>query len=88
MRLIIIIYDLIFLSIRKTHICLIHSDKNLHKNQLFSHGVHNSRVFNRTNRGITQIAKDLIETIIQDYNNKPLRIHMRMQKRKYLYILV
>ena len=64
----------------KTHRCLRHSDKNLQKHQLFAHGVHNSRVFTRTNRGITPVAKDLIETIIQDYDNKPLRIHMRMQK--------
>ena len=76
------------MTIRKTLIYLRHSDKNLQKHQLFANGVHNSRVFTRTNRGITPITKDLIETIIQDYDNKPLRKHMRMQKRKYLYLLV
>jgi len=41
----------------KTHICLRHSDKNLQKHQLFAHGVHDSQVFTRINRGIT-VAKD------------------------------
>jgi hypothetical protein len=41
----------------KTHICLRHSDKILQKHQLFAHGVHDSQVFTRINRGIT-VAKD------------------------------
>ena len=70
----------------KTHNCLRHSDTNLQKHQLFAYDVHNRRVFthfenNKQIEALHQLSK--IETIIQDYDNKPLRIRVRMQTRKY-----
>ncbi len=67
----------------KTHICLRHSDKKLQKHQLFAYGEHSSGDFTKPNRSTTLVAIELIEKIIQDYDSKPFRIHMGMQRKKY-----
>jgi hypothetical protein len=38
--------------------------------------IHSSGDFTKANRSITPVAKEFIETIIQEYDSKLFRIHM------------
>ncbi|CAF1102051.1 unnamed protein product [Brachionus calyciflorus] len=68
----------------KVHICLKSNDPVIQKTSIYSLNKHASSECSKKNvRGITPAVKELVETLIGDYNIRPFKIWMKLQKSKY-----
>ena len=62
-------------------------DKKYQKHVLYSNGKCNDTNFTKKNRGISAKVKEIIEEIVKDYDARPKKIHVKLNKKKYQEII-
>ena len=64
----------------KLYTCLKHSEKSIQKMKFYTCGQHNSNDITKSNRGISDQVKEIIDDLVSNYDHRPKRIHAKLQQ--------
>ena len=62
----------------KLYTCLKHSEKSIQKMKFYTCGQHNSNDITKSNRGISDQIKEIIDDLVSNYDHRPKRIHAKL----------